>query len=64
MQSETVTKWLSDSDVARRYSVSRITIWRWTKAGHLPKPRKLGANTTRWHIDDLDAHDKRVMEAA
>ena len=64
MQSEARPQWLSDLDLAQRYSVSRITIWRWSKAGQIPKPRKLGANTTRWNADEMDAHDKRVMESA
>lgn len=56
--------WLSDKQVAARYSVSRITVWRWCRNGNLPEPRKLGENTTRWHVADLDAHDARVREVA
>jgi prophage regulatory protein len=61
MQPETGTKWLSDQDVASRYGVSRITVWRWSKAGQFPKPRKLGANTTRWLASEIEAHDAALI---
>lgn len=25
-----------------------VTVWRWAKKGRLPKPRKIGPNTSRW----------------
>lgn len=43
-----LTQQLTDRDVAQALGVSRMTVWRWTKAGLLPKPRKLGGHTTRW----------------
>ena len=62
MQRDTTPAWLSDLDVARRYGVkSRITVWRWSQAGHIPKPRKIAPNTTRWSAAELDAHDARLM---
>ena len=58
-------KWLSDKQVAARYSVSRITVWRWAREiDQFPKPRKISANVTRWHVSELDAFDKRMQEAA
>ena len=41
--------------LAQVLSVSEVTIWRWSKAGRLPKPRKLGANTTRWNVGEVRA---------
>ena len=35
--------------------VSAVTNWRWSKDGRLPKPRKLGANTTRWNVGQFRA---------
>lgn len=67
MQHETTRNqpaWLSDRDLALRYSVSRITIWRWARAGNIPKPRKLAANTSRWSADEIEAHDQRMIEGA
>lgn len=54
-----IQKWLNDREVAQRYSVSRITVWRWAREGRIPKPHKISTNTTRWHIDDIEANDRK-----
>lgn len=33
--------------------ISEVTVWRWSKSGKLPKPRKLGANTTRFNVGEV-----------
>ena len=43
----------SDIQLARRYAVSRGTIWRWTDEGILPKPLKLGPSCTRWRLAEV-----------
>jgi len=40
-------KYLGDTSLAARYSVSRSTIWRWVREGQFPQPIKLGGST-RW----------------
>lgn len=51
-------KMLPDKLVARRYHVSRITIWRWSKKGEgFPSPVIVSEGVTRWLISDLDAYD-------
>jgi len=46
--------YLSDKQVADRYSVSRATIWRWVKADkHFPSPVELSSGCTRWRLADL-----------
>ena len=54
--------YVSDEVVAGLYNVSRITPWRWAKAGRLPLPEKVGENTTRWNVGKLRA--SRAKEAA
>lgn len=50
---------LCDKEVARRYGVSRATVWRWTKEGRgFPCPVKLSRGTTRWRLEDLEAFDR------
>lgn len=39
--------YLSVDQVARRFSVSKDTIWRWKREGRFPTPVKLGGSTTR-----------------
>lgn len=50
-------QYLSVSQVAARLGVSKATVWRWSAQGTLPKPVKLGPNTTRWRVADLEAHE-------
>lgn len=45
----------SDKVLARYYDTTRKTIWIWTKEGKLPRPHKIGANTTRWRNSEVQA---------
>lgn len=54
-----------DTDLARRYSVSRASIWRWTASGRLPKPVRLGPACTRWRLAEVEALEaKRLRDQA
>lgn len=44
--------WASDRELARYFSVSRATIWRWARDGRLPPPEKLSPGVTRWRWSD------------
>ena len=55
-------RWLTDREVAARYSVSRITVWRWSRTGHLPAPYKIGPNTSRWSAEELVEFDRGILE--
>lgn len=48
--------WAADTQLAELYGVSRATIWRWVKAGILPKPVKLSPGTTRWKLSEVEQH--------
>lgn len=46
--------YLSDHQVAARYSVTRLTVWRWSGGnGGFPQPIKIGPSCTRWRFEDL-----------
>lgn len=49
--------YFSVQQVAARLGVSVATVWRWAADGTLPKPVKLGPNTTRWRVADIEAHE-------
>ena len=49
--------YLTDRDLAARYGVSRVTIWRWSAAQILPEPIKIGPSTTRWKLDEIEQRD-------
>lgn len=47
-------KYARDIELAERFGVSRVTIWRWTKAGDFPSPVRLGPGSTRWRLADVE----------
>ncbi len=53
----------TDTQLAERWSVSRNTIWRWTRAGRIPAPIRLGDNCTRWVMADIHAYEERLEPA-
>jgi len=60
-------QYFSDQDLAERYGVSRLTVWRWVREGRFPAPVKLGPNCSRWTGADMEqweasraAESKRV----
>ena len=44
-------------DLARRWRIHPITVWKWSAAGKIPKPAKLGPNTSRWRGRDILEHE-------
>ena len=50
-------RYVSDKYLAERYKVSRATPWNWAKAGTFPRPKKIGPNTTRWDLDEVERHE-------
>lgn len=64
--SQPYSLFLSDQEVAVRYSVSRPTIWRWVKTQFdFPAPVKVTEGTTRWRLDDLEKFElARGQESA
>jgi predicted DNA-binding transcriptional regulator AlpA len=39
--------------VAALFACSPATVWRWAKAGIIPKPKSLGGKTTVWNVGEL-----------
>lgn len=47
--------YLSDKQVAARYSVTRQTVWRWARdRADFPKAVILSQGCTRWRLTDLE----------
>ena len=40
--------WTTDVELSKEFRVHRCTIWAWAREGRIPKPVKIGPNTTRW----------------
>ncbi|MFO1099290.1 MAG: helix-turn-helix domain-containing protein [Xanthobacteraceae bacterium] len=49
--------YLSAADLAERYGVHVITIFKWAKRGILPPGEKVGPNTRRWRRVAIEAFD-------
>jgi predicted DNA-binding transcriptional regulator AlpA len=48
---------LSYADLERRYGKSRVTLWRWVRAGLLKAPYQIGPNSVGFASDELDERD-------
>ena len=51
---EDTDRLLSVRDVAARIGVSHVSVWRFVKRGHLPKPMKIGTRLSRWKASDIE----------
>ncbi len=40
--------------------ISVVTLWRWSSAGKMPKPVKLGERVTAWRAEDIRGWMKKV----
>ncbi|MBG6143565.1 putative DNA-binding transcriptional regulator AlpA [Labrenzia sp. EL_142] len=50
--------YLTDKEVALRYSVSKATIWRWANSNpNFPKPIVFSKGVSRWSLEDLLAFE-------
>ena len=52
-------KYMKRSDVAKRYGVTRTTVYRWVKEGRIPEPVDI-AGTPLWKISDLDRFEQEL----
>ena len=50
-------RFASVKDVAERYRVSVVTVWRWAREGRIPPPVQLSPGCTRWNLHELDVLD-------
>lgn len=46
------------------FGCTASTVWRWAKAGKLPRPKKLGAGVTAWNVGELRAALRAIREDA
>lgn len=52
--------YVKDIDIAARYSVHRMTPWRWAKSDPtFPKPVRLSPGCTRWKLSEIEAWESQ-----
>ena len=57
--------YLSDRQLAERFGVNHLTIWRWHREDPtFPRAVKLGPATTRWKLSEIEAWEKSRATAA
>lgn len=54
-----MTRWndvrfVRTKELAEKLNVSRITVWRWERAGLIPAKIRLGQNTVGWNAETLE----------
>ena len=54
MASLSGTRVVRPGELADRLGVSRVTLWRWERAGRLPVKRRIGPNVVGWLEAELD----------
>jgi prophage regulatory protein len=57
--------YLSDTDLAQRFNLTRQTIWRWHRTNpSFPRAIALSAGCTRWKLSSIEAWELKAKEAA
>jgi prophage regulatory protein len=57
--------YFSVTDLSVRYGVSKQTVWYWLREGRLNRPVKIGVNSTRWKLIDVEQFEAdRFKESA
>ncbi|MCH4151992.1 MAG: AlpA family phage regulatory protein [Sphingobium sp.] len=56
---------ISDTQLAERFAVSRATIWRWERVDPtFPCPVKLSRGCTRWRLSDIENWEQHRAQTA
>ena len=53
-------QFLSYADLERHYGKTRVTLWRWIRAGLLPAPYELGPNSVGFSSQEIREHDAKL----
>ncbi len=53
-------QFLSYADLEERYGKSRVTLWRWVRAGLLPAPYENGPNSVAFSLQEIEERDANL----
>lgn len=57
--------YLSDTDIANRYGIARVTVWRWHRERpEFPRAIRLTPGCTRWKLSEIVSWEQAQAEAA
>lgn len=58
-------KYLTDTDLAKRYNIARPTVWRWHREQqNFPRAIRLTPGCTRWKLSEIEKWEAAQVEAA
>ncbi len=57
-----MTEYVTAADAAERPGVSRITVWRWIRAGHFDGVHRMGLSIHSTHLIPLESVEKVADE--
>jgi len=55
-------QFLTPKELATRWGVHPVSIYKWGKDGRIPQPFRVGANL-RWRLSDILAHENAPRKA-
>lgn len=55
---------MSIKEVCERWDITQRTLYNWSRAGKAPKPVELSPRNKRYRIDDILAHEARMLGVA
>ena len=55
---------LGFTNLEERYGKSRVTLWRWVRAGLLPAPYRTGPNSVDFDAEEIEARDAGLERCA
>jgi hypothetical protein len=59
-------RWITDQKICHRYSIGRMTLWRWRHDPNMgfPQPTNFSGHYNRTREDQLDEFDLRRLDAS
>jgi predicted DNA-binding transcriptional regulator AlpA len=54
----------SDKQIAKRYGVTRTTVWRWVRHNKFPPPVKISKGCSRWPIEKVKEYERKRAEVS
>ena len=51
------------NEIAQRFNVNRVTVWRWVKSGVFPRPMKITYRHATWPMSVIEAWEQERLAA-
>jgi len=58
----TTQGFLTRPELCARWRISRMTLWRWLRTGHVPHPVHFGPRTVKWLVHEIETFERRLAD--